>query len=113
MTAIAGELVNRDGLLDLAKPEPGELPPPRLLGAFDPLLLGWVSREPILGRYTGVVTVNGIFRPFALVRGRAVATWRLPAGRVDLEPIAPLPRRVEKALEADAVAVERFLGVRP
>jgi hypothetical protein len=42
-----------DGLAALptqgSLPLPGMLPPPRLLGAFDPLLLGWVSRDPITG----------------------------------------------------------------
>ena len=29
---------------------PAPLPAPRLLGPFDPLLLGWVSRDPFVGR---------------------------------------------------------------
>jgi Winged helix DNA-binding domain len=43
LCAIASELVEReDGLVDLAgRAPPAELPPPRLLGAFDPVLLGW------------------------------------------------------------------------
>src|SRR6185436_10800684 len=56
------------------------LPPPRLLGSYDPVLHGWVSREPILAGHAGIVTDNGLFRPFALVDGRAVATWRLDRG---------------------------------
>jgi hypothetical protein len=108
--AIAGELEERDGLVDLAgKPAPAELPPPRLLGAFEPLLLGWRSREPILGDHLGLVTVSGIFRPFALVEGRARATWRLRAGEVALEPFEPLSDGVANALAADADAVARFL----
>ena len=66
---------------------PAELPPPRLLGAFDPVLLGWTSREDILGPHTELVTVNGLFRPFAMVEGRAVATWRLAKGKVAIEPL--------------------------
>ena len=45
--AIASELRERDdGLLELRATDqtPAPLPPPRLLGAFDPLLLGWCSR---------------------------------------------------------------------
>ena len=39
-----------DGLLELiGRPPPAPLPPPRLLGAFDPILHGWRSREPIVG----------------------------------------------------------------
>jgi hypothetical protein len=87
-----------------------ELPPPRLLGSFDPLLHGWVAREPVLGAATGIVTVNGLFRPFALAGGRAVATWTMPAGRVVLDPFGPLPEPVAAALRADAKDVLRFLG---
>lgn len=112
LDAIASELETRaDGLLDLAgRPPPAELPQPRLLGAFDPLLLGWKSREPLLGAAKVIVTVNGIFRPFALVRGRAVATWSMPAGKVVLEPFARLLRKDAAALEADALDVVRYLA---
>jgi len=109
--AIAGELEHReDGLVDLrGRGEPPPLPPPRLLGAFDPVLHGWVSREPIVGPHRGLVTDNGLFRPFALVRGRAVTTWTLAAGRVELAPLEPIPRSARGALERDAEAVARFL----
>jgi hypothetical protein len=110
--AIAPELEQRDdGLVDLAgKPPAADLPPPRLLGAFDPLLLGWTSREPVLGSHQGVVTVNGLFRPFALVRGRAVATWKLPRGQVELSPFGRLSKADRAALAADADDVLRFLA---
>jgi DNA glycosylase AlkZ-like len=110
--AIASQLRERDdGLLELAASPPAEpLPPPRLLGAFDPLLLGWVSRVPLLEHERELVTINGIFRPFALVRGRAVASWTMPAGEVVLKPFAALSRRDAAALTADAEDVVRFLG---
>jgi Winged helix DNA-binding domain len=112
LAAIAGELDEReDGLLDLTRRDPGgQLPPPRLLGAFDPILLGWRSREPILGSHRAVITVNGLFRPFALVRGRAVATWGIPRGEVVLDPFAPLADGDAAALAADAEAVVRYLA---
>jgi hypothetical protein len=103
----------RAGLRATSPPKrrrPGKLPPPRLLGSFDPLLHGWVSREPILGGHAGIVTDNGLFRPFALVDGRAAATWRWQAGRVVLEPFAPLGDDVAAALDADAADVVRFLA---
>ena len=83
LAAIASELVEReDGLVRLASIRPlPKVPPPRLLGAFDPVLLGWTSREPILGGPHELVTTNGIFRPFAMVDGRAVATWGSTAAR--------------------------------
>jgi Winged helix DNA-binding domain len=109
--AIAAELhQRRDGLLELARrPPPARLPAPRLLGAFDPVLLGWRSREALVGSNTTIVTVNGLFRPFALVQGRAVATWSLVGGEVALKPFAPLARADERALGADAEDVVRFL----
>jgi hypothetical protein len=112
LAAIAAELEERDdGLVDLAGRADAEaLPPPRLLGSFDPVLLGWVSRAPLLGSHQGVVTVNGLFRPFALVRGRAAATWRLAEGKVTLEPFGRIPRGDAAALDADAADVVRFLA---
>lgn len=86
------------------------LPPPRLLGAFDPLLHGWVSREDVLGSHTEVVTVNGLFRPVALVKGKAVATWAMPDKAVELQPFGRLSAPVRKALDAEAADVVRFLA---
>jgi hypothetical protein len=112
LTAIASQVRERaDGLLELAGAvAAAELPPPRLLGAFDPLLLGWRSREAVLANNESVVTVNGLFRPFALVRGRAVATWSIAAGEVVLAPFARLGRTDERALRDDALDVVRYLG---
>jgi hypothetical protein len=103
LIAIASALdVRADGLFDLAGRAPAPpLPPPWLLGAFDPLLLGWVSREPLLGSNQNLVTSNGRFRPFALVRGRAAATWSLQAGKIALEPFRRISRRDLKALKRD------------
>jgi hypothetical protein len=112
--AVSGDqLVERgNGLVDLAARDVvDDVPPPRLLGAYDPLLHGWTSREPVLGRHQHLVTVEGLFRPFALVDGRAAAVWRLNGGRVTLEPFTPLRPAVESALAADADAVRRFLRV--
>ena len=110
--AIASSLeVRPDGLVSLAGQAPADLPPaPRLLGAFDPLLMGWTSRTPILGKDDATVVSGGLFRPFALVRGRGVATWRLSSGRVALEPFGRLARADRTALESDADDVVRFLG---
>jgi hypothetical protein len=111
LAAIASELVERDdGLVHLARHPPvAEVPGPRLLGAFDPLLLGWTSRELILGPHTHLVTMNGIFRPFAMVKGRAVGTWRLNRGKVTIEPLGKVSKAAAAALAADAADVERFM----
>jgi hypothetical protein len=112
LQAIGSELEQRDdGLVDLsrAEREHAEFPPPRLLGPFDPLLLGWRSREAILGPHSSIVTVNGLFRAFALVDGRAVATWRMPAGEVVLEALQKISARDTAALSEDAEDVVRYL----
>ena len=112
LNAIAPQLSEReDGLLQLTRTRSvANLPPPRLLGQFDPVLLGWRSREPILGTHQTVVTVNGLFRPFALVRGRAVATWSISGGKVLLAPFGHLSRANRTALAVDGEDVMRFLA---
>lgn len=112
LAAIASELVQReDGLLHLAaRPPEAEVPAPRLIGAFDPVLLGWRSREAILGPHTELVTTNGIFRPFAMVGGRAVGTWKLNRGKVSIEPLGRITKKAATALDIDAADVERFIA---
>lgn len=112
LDAIAPQLTEReDGLVDLAKRvPPAPLPEPMLLGAFDPVLLGWTSRAEIIGPHKYLVTNNGIFRPFALVGGRAVATWRFQRGKVGIEPLEKVTKKAMKALDAEAADVERFLA---
>jgi Winged helix DNA-binding domain len=109
--AIASELVEReDGLVDLAKHSAAEPhPAPRLLGAYDPLLLGWTSRDEVVGPRKLLVTINGIFRPFALVDGRAVATWGYAGGKVTIKHLDKVTKKAAAVLEADARAVESFL----
>jgi winged helix DNA-binding protein len=110
--SIARELdVRPDGLAALAAARPADRPPPpRLLGPFDPLLLGWTSREPILGRHDAKVVTGGIFRAFALADGRGVATWRVSSDQVEIEPFARVSRADRAALEIDAQDVVRFLS---
>jgi hypothetical protein len=92
----------------------GDLPAPRLLGMFDPVLHGWQSRALVLGAHdsTHVVTSNGMFRATALVDGRAVATWTLTGGAVTLSvlPGESIGRRASAALDREAADVLRFLA---
>jgi Winged helix DNA-binding domain len=113
LRAISGELVERqDGLVDHPDNElPPPLPSPRLLGAFDPLLHGWASREFVVGSHAGIVTTNGLFRPFALVNGKVAATWRLERGRITLNCLQRIQRTDIQALEKDAADVLRFLNL--
>ena len=113
LAAIASQLEQRgDGLVDLkGRNAPAPLPPPRLLGAFDPLLLGWTSREEVVGPHKLLVTNNGIFRPFALVGGRAVARWGLAGGKVTIEHLGKVTKKDAAALEEDGERVREFMGM--
>ena len=113
LAAVAAELgpAGADGLVELAgRPPAAKLPPPRLLGAFDPVLLGWTSRTALVGPHEARLVAGGVFRPFALVRGRAAAAWRLRTRTIELEPFDGLSRKVIAALEREAADVARFLG---
>ena len=110
LEVIADELSVFDDRLALAaQHRAAQLPAPKLLGAFDPLLHGWVSRELFVREHRGVVTTNGIFRPVALVEGRVVATWGIVGGTVEIRPLERVPRRALNALIDDARDVLRFL----
>lgn len=109
LAAIAGELDQRpDGLVDLRLRDAARLPAPRLLGPFDPILLGWCSRRFVLGDRAEVMTTNGIIRAIALVRGQAAGTWTLPRGRVELNLFRELPRATIAALHREAAAVAAY-----
>jgi hypothetical protein len=118
LAAIASGLADRDdGLASMAfrtggaGPEEGAaVPDLRLLGAFDPLLLGWASRELFLAPGGPVITSNGLFRPFVLVQGRGAALWTVTGGKVVTDPLGPLTAPEQAALAAEAADVERFLA---
>lgn len=107
---IASELEQRPDGLESRAGEGTPLPPPLLLGPFDPLLLGWRSRTLVLDDLQEVVTVNGIIRAIALVNGRAAGTWTMPGGRVELRLWGKQSRVTTAALERDADAVEAYLA---
>jgi hypothetical protein len=107
LDAIASELESHGELIDLAGRPPAPVPPPRLLPAFDPYVLGWRDRSFAVDPEHAhrVHPGGGIIRATAIARGRAVATWTLRGGRVSIDPFAPLPGRVEAALHREAAAV--------
>jgi hypothetical protein len=111
LQSIASELRRLPGgLLDLAgRSRAARLPGPRLLGAFEPLLLGWSSRAEVLGEGERAIVSGGIFRGFALAGGRAVASWRFAGQEILIEPFGALSDEHARALEQDAVALRRFL----
>ena len=81
----------------------------RLLGAFDPLLLGYrgyghvVPEEHVRKVWPG----GGWIRPVVLVGGLAAGTWRLEGPRLVVDAFGAIPA---EGLEAEAQDVARFLG---
>ena len=111
LSAIAAEIRERDGLLELKRTQRGGSPRACLLGQWDPLLVGWRSRDLLLDRYPRRDLPEAHFRTFAYVGARAVATWSLRKGVVSLnEAFARVTRADNDALAADAADVERFLS---
>jgi hypothetical protein len=98
---VAMEGVSGDGG---AGADPAAEIPPRLLPAFDPLLLGWKDRSPVVPAALSrrVHPGGGMLRAVTLEDAVVTGTWTLPGGRPKLE--APRPERY-----ADEVAdVVRF-----
>jgi hypothetical protein len=113
LTDVAG-LTDLAGLVDLAERAAPDAPrsrrQPRLLGPFDPLLLGWSDREPFVGPHR-VVTTNGLFRAVALADGRVVGTWGLSGTTLTVTLLEQVEAAVVTALRRDAADVPRFLGL--
>jgi hypothetical protein len=112
LTAIASLLHERhDGLVDLKRRSvAAPLPQPRLLGSFEPVLLGWRSRQELVGEQEARLVRGGMFLPFALVHGQARATWAMSSQGLALDPFGRLSKAERTALEADARDVARFLA---
>ena len=113
MKAIKNEVV--DAGQDLIRLERSgvseELPPPKLLGPFDPILHGWQSRDFLVPdeRERSVVTTNGVFRPTILVDGQVAGIWRLAEGKIELQPFGEIGAAAAGALEEEMEDVHRFL----
>jgi DNA glycosylase AlkZ-like len=112
LSAIAPELVQRsNGMLELEEVGNGGQPPPCLLDRWDPLLVGWRSRDLTLRHYPRLSEPETHFHPFAYVGGYAVAAWGLRNGVVEIdEPFARVTRADLEALGTDAADVQRFLS---
>jgi hypothetical protein len=98
LEAIASKLKERDdGLVELKRrPPTAPLPKPRLLGSFEPVLLGWKSRELLLGEAEPLVVSGGVFRPFALVEDVPSRPGLSPVRRSNSSPSLGLLARTAK-----------------
>ena len=113
LEAIAAELIHRDdGLLELDGHSSRTPLRPCLLDRWDPVLVGWRSREALLAHYPSRDAPETHYRPFAYVQGQAVATWGLRGGKAELDPpFAMVAHGDLQSLLDDAAEVERFLVV--
>jgi Winged helix DNA-binding domain len=104
-------------VLHTAAPQEADLDRPhvRLLGHFDPYLLGYRSRDLVLERRFArrIQAGGGFIQPAVLVDGRVAGTWRQQRGRgrltVAVAPFEPLSEAVVPGLEAEAADLGRFL----
>jgi hypothetical protein len=119
LEAIAGELAIEGDLVSLtaralADGDDGPVAP-RLLGAFDPYLLGWRSRAFAVApeHAERVHPGGGMVRAVAAVDGGAVGTWtrKRRSGAPLLELFAAVAPDDMAALRADGEDVLRFEGV--
>lgn len=103
------------GLLDEAMSD--ERPAIKMLGAFDPYLLGYRTRDLGLGPelLKRVHPGGGIIRPIILVDGRAIATWaRKRSGRklsITVSPFESLLDEVRAGIDGEVEDIGRFLGM--
>jgi hypothetical protein len=117
LSLVAAELVQRpDGMVDLAARRTTGRLAPRLLASFDPLLVGWKTRDWVIeaDHQRGYLGRNGIVPAVAIAAGRALGTWsaRRQGGELHVEvtPFAgtTLDDRIGRALDRDAEDLRRF-----
>ncbi|EHR51758.1 Protein of unknown function (DUF1006) [Saccharomonospora marina XMU15] len=104
-------------LVDADLDPPGdERNPVRLLGHFDPFLLGYRDRRLALdsAHAKDVQAGGGFVRPTVVVAGRVMGTWSLRrAGKkaqAVVTPFSTLPRGSREGLQAQAADLARYLG---
>lgn len=105
----AGDLVALPGTLDA---DVAPAPPALLLAAFDPALLGYRRRVPLVPahRDRDVLPGGGMVRAVVLVDGVAAGTWTTGGPRRTVAIDWFDGPRDSAALDAEKAAVQRFLG---
>jgi hypothetical protein len=88
----------------------------RLLGQFDPYLLGYRTRSAsVPDGFARRVQAGGMIAACVVADGIVLGTWRRVPRRhhvdVVVEPFAPLAPALHPALEAEAADLSRFLAV--
>ncbi|GAA0284297.1 winged helix DNA-binding domain-containing protein [Cryptosporangium japonicum] len=87
-------------------------PTVRLVGHFDPYLLGYADKTAAVPAefVARVRTGGGFVTPTVLVDGRAVATWRRHGSALSVEPFTPLSDATRAAVATEATDLARFLA---
>lgn len=84
----------------------------RLLGHFDPYLLGYRDRSAVLDPAHArlVQTGGGFLTPHVVVDGRVVATWRRVGARIEVRPFGEHPEIADE-IAREVADLGRFLDV--
>ena len=122
VAALEDELVQHEGpdgeaLLDLAGadfPAEDSPAPPRLMAMWDSLLLAYKDRSRIIPPEIRklVIRTNGDVLPTLLVDGLVAGVWRPVEDGIEATAFEPLGEDAWEGLEAEAVALRRFLAER-
>ena len=101
-------------LIDLPRaPRPAaDAPAPvRLMPRFDNLILSHKDRNRVLAdEHRGLVIDGGWVKSTFLVDGFVAGTWEVENGRIELEPFAPLSRKITRELKDEASSLEAWLA---
>ena len=101
-------------LLDLPRaplPDAATPAPPRLVPAFDNLILSHADRTRVIANeYRRTVISGGIVDPVFLVDGFVAGRWRLVRGALELDRFERLPRGVERELRREGQRLAAFVG---
>jgi hypothetical protein len=120
--ATRGDLADWSGLrvadfvpaLDLPRAPlpPADAPAPvRFLPKWDNVLLAFADRRRVISdeHRREVIGKNGDVAATFLVDGFVAGIWRTEAGRVQVEPFAPMPRVWRREVEDEAARLEAWL----
>ena len=88
------------------------VPPPRLIPAFDNLILSHHDRERIVdtAHRSKITSKNLQVAPTFLIAGRVAGTWKYDKGQLVLAPFGKLAKADAAALEAEAEAAADVLA---
>lgn len=84
--------------------------PVRFLSRWDELLIAHADRRRVLPEEHAARKLVHSGESTVLLDGFVAGTWKLDAGRVVVDPFAPLPRALRRELGEEAARLEAFLA---